>query len=135
MSFWGVSDCQTCEFVARRDAGSAPAWDSIPRTASWDVVHAFGTSIEGWLVLALRRHATEVADLTDEEARALGPLILDASRALKAVTGCAKTYIAQFAEHPLHPHVHVHVIPRYADLGEDHRGPGIFGLLGLPEDR
>jgi diadenosine tetraphosphate (Ap4A) HIT family hydrolase len=87
------------------------------------------------MVLALRRHVTTIADLTDEEARELGPLLRDVSQALEATTGCVKTYVAQFAEHPQHPHVHVHVIPRYQDLDDEQRGPGIFSLLGVPEDR
>ncbi|MBV9581560.1 MAG: hypothetical protein JO057_23530 [Chloroflexi bacterium] len=45
-----------------------------------------------------------------------------------------KTYVVQFAEHPQHPHVHVHVIPRSAGLPHEQRGPGIFALLGVDED-
>jgi diadenosine tetraphosphate (Ap4A) HIT family hydrolase len=86
-------------------------------------------------VLALRRHITTVADLTDKEVSELGFLIRNVSRALEATTGCAKTYVAQFAEHPNHRHVHVHVIPRSADLRDVHRGPRIFDLLGLPDER
>jgi diadenosine tetraphosphate (Ap4A) HIT family hydrolase len=135
MTFWGMADCHTCELVARRDAGGAPPWDRILRTPLWDVAHAFGTAVEGWIVLVLRRHVTAIADLTEQEAGDLGLLIRDVSRALHATTGCAKTYIAQFAEHPQHRHVHVHVIPRDPDLDDEQRGPRIFGRLGVPEDR
>jgi diadenosine tetraphosphate (Ap4A) HIT family hydrolase len=128
-------DCRTCELVARRDAGGAPPWDRILRTPSWDVAHAFGTAVEGWTVLVLRRHVTAIADLTETEASELVTLVRNVSRALRATTACAKTYVAQFAEHPQHPHIHVHVIPRYQDLADEQRGPGIFTLLGLPEDR
>jgi hypothetical protein len=48
-----MAGCQTCELVERRGAGAAPPWDFVLRTASWDVAHAFGTSIEGWTVLVL----------------------------------------------------------------------------------
>jgi diadenosine tetraphosphate (Ap4A) HIT family hydrolase len=99
------------------------------------VVHAFGTSVEGWLVLVVRRHITAVADLTDEEAAALGPLIKDVSRALQATVGCPKTYVVQFAEHRDHPHVHVHVIPRAADLPDALQGPRVFGLLGVSDEQ
>lgn len=122
--------CVTCELIRRRDEGSVPRWDQIRRTPNWDVVHAFGTSIEGWLVLVVRRHITAVADMTDNEAAALGPLVKEVSRSIQAVIGCEKTYVAQFAEHPDHPHVHVHVIPRVRDLPHEHRGPRIFGALG-----
>jgi diadenosine tetraphosphate (Ap4A) HIT family hydrolase len=42
------------------------------------------------------------------------------------VLDCEKTYLVQFAEHPNHPHVHVHVIARARDLPAGQRGPGIF---------
>ena len=123
--------CRTCELVERRGAGLAPPWDSIWRTPGWDIAHAFGTSIEGWTVLVVRRHILSVGDLTESEARELGPLLSGLSRAVQKATGCAKTYVAQFAEHPQHPHVHFHVIPRADDLPEEHRGPAIFNHLGI----
>jgi len=130
-----MTRCRTCELIERRDAGDAPPWDLILRTPGWDVAHAYGTSVEGWLVLVLRRHITAVADLTDSEAGELGPLLKQVSLALRETVGCLKTYVAQFAEDPLHPHVHVHVIPRMADQPDDQRGPRGFGQLGLVEDR
>lgn len=129
-----MADCLTCELVTRRDAGEAPVWDAIFRTPHWDVVHAFGTSVEGWLVLVVRRHLTAVADLSDEEAAELGRLIRDVSRAVQSATGCDKTYVVQFAEHRQHPHVHVHVIPRARDLPDEHQGPRVFALLGVADE-
>lgn len=111
------------------------------RTPGWDIVHAFDTPIEGWTVLVVRRHILSVAELTDDEAAELGPLIKQVSRAIQATVGCRKTYVVQFAEHVQHPHVHVHVIPRADNLPEDQRGPAIFSQLGgdearwLPEER
>lgn len=129
-----MTACRTCELVERRDRDEAPLWDCIHRTARWDVVHCYGTSLEGWLVLVCRRHVGAVADLTDEEAAELGPLIKRVSAALHDTLGCVKTYVAQFAEHPLHPHVHVHVIPRRSDMAHDERGPRIFARLGVTDD-
>jgi len=128
-----VAGCRTCELQARRDRGGAPDWDAIVRTEAWDVVHCDATSVLGWTVLLLRRHVAAVADLTDGEAAALGPLVRDVSRALHEICGCEKTYVVQFAEHPQHRHVHVHVIPRAPDLPDGRRGPGIFSLLGVPD--
>lgn len=128
-----MDHCRTCELVERRDAGGAPLWDRIARHGAWDVVHAFGTSIEGWLVLVLRRHVASLAEMDLEEAAALGPLIKQASDALNRVVGCDKTYVAQFAEAEGHRHVHVHVIPRYADQPPELKGPRIFGCLGVPD--
>ena len=126
-----MDGCRTCELVARRDAGVAPPWDMILRTNGWDVVHAYGTALEGWLVLATRRHITAVADMDDTEAGELGPLVQRVSRALQEELGCTKTYVAQFAEDPRHPHVHFHVIPRHADQPAEWKGPRIFSQLGV----
>lgn len=126
--------CVTCELVSRRDRNEAPPWDRIARAEHWDVVHAFGTSLEGWLVLVVRRHITSVAELTDDEANELGFLVRDVSAAVQTAVDCDKTYVVQFAEHPQHPHVHVHVIPRPRDLPNDSQGPRIFGFLGVDAD-
>lgn len=127
-------DCRTCELVARRDRGEAPPWDLIFRTGSWDLVHCYGTSVEGWLVLISKEHRTAIADLTDAESEELGPLLKRASSALHEAFGSVKTYVVQFAEHPMHPHVHFHVIPRQADHPDDLKGPRIFQRLGVPDD-
>jgi diadenosine tetraphosphate (Ap4A) HIT family hydrolase len=85
------------------------------------------------MVLVARRHIEAVDTLTEAEAAELGVLIRQVSSALRAVTGCVKTYVMQFAESAAHPHVHVHVVPRMADQPEAYRSTGIFGYLGAPE--
>lgn len=129
-----MARCVTCELTARRDAGEAPVWDCIWRTEYWDVVHSFNTSLPGWLVLVAQRHMAAVAEMSAEEAVELGSLIRRVSLALQEVTGCVKTYVVQFAEHPDHPHVHFHVIPRMAEQAEADRGPGVFNLVGVPPE-
>jgi diadenosine tetraphosphate (Ap4A) HIT family hydrolase len=129
-----MAECRTCELLARRDAGEAPPWDCIVRNRWWDVVHCDSTTIKGWIVLVVRRHAATVADLTDDEVAVVGPLVRDVSRALHDLLGCEKTYVAQFAESTVHRHVHLHVIPKDRGLPEEHWGPGVFQLLGVSED-
>ena len=124
--------CQTCEMVARRNAGEAPPWDAIYRSQFWDVVHSYNTSLPGWLVL-VARHMAAIDEMSDEEAVELGRLLRRVSVALKEATGCIKTYVIQFAEAADHPHVHFHVVPRMADQPEDRRGPNIFRYLGVAE--
>ena len=109
--------CRTCEMVARRDAGDAPPWDCILRTPEWDVVHAYDTSHEGWLVIVLRRHVHSMSELTDREATELGRLTRDVSVALEEVLGVPRTYVVQFAEHPLHPCLAHHVVRRRRQRG------------------
>lgn len=129
-----TTTCLTCELKARRDRGEAPLWDSIHRSDYWDLVHAFNTSLPGWLVLVARRHIEAIDELTDEEAAELGVLLRRASVALREITGCVKTYVMQFAEAEGHGHVHFHIVPRMADQPAERRSTGIFGYLGVPEE-
>jgi diadenosine tetraphosphate (Ap4A) HIT family hydrolase len=99
------------------------------------VVQAYGTSLEGWTVLVLRRHVATLAEMTSEEANEVGPLVRLVSRALVEVVGCAKTYVAQFAEDPLHRHVHFNVIPVRYNQPAELRGPRVFALVGVPEEQ
>ena len=94
------------------------------------MAHAVGTALPGWLVLVPRRHVTAIAELTDDEAAGLGAWQVRLSRALHAVTGCAKTYVVQFAEAHGFGHVHFHVVPRMPGMPEELRGPRVFQLLG-----
>jgi len=130
-----MNTCKTCELIAARDAGTAPPWDRIIRTPHWDVVHAYDTSLPGWLVLVARRHIEALDALTEDEAAELGQLIRQVSAALRAVTGCAKTYVVQFAEAREHPHVHVHVVPRMPNQPRNRRGVRVFRYLGVPKRR
>lgn len=127
-----AAGCYTCELIAQRDVGKAPLWDSIVRTEYWDIVHAYNTSLRGWLVLVLRRHIITVAEMTEAEAAVLGNLIRSVSIALQEITGCTKTYVVQFAEQSEHPHVHFHIIPRMPGLSEEYTSTRIFNLLGVP---
>ncbi|MGW7547650.1 HIT family protein [Streptomyces sp. NPDC054770] len=124
-------DCYACGKEAEFDG--LPARECVAHDQHWRVAHALGTAVPGWLVLLPRRHVAAVHDLTDAEASALGMWQVRLSRALRAVTGCAKTYVVQFAEAEGFAHVHFHIVPRMADLRPEHRGPGVFELLRRPE--
>lgn len=119
--------CVTCEQESQLD--TSPLWQRIALDDQWRVTHSFTTTLPGWLVLVPRRHVLSIAELTDREAVVLGGWQVRVSRALHAVTGCAKTYVAQFAEAEGFGHVHFHIVPRMADLPDTMRGPRIFGML------
>ncbi|MGN6794752.1 MAG: HIT family protein [Streptosporangiaceae bacterium] len=122
------TDCYSCKGNA--DIDRLPLRERIAVDEFWRVAHAFDSALPGWLVLLPRRHVTAIAELTDGEAASLGQWVVRLSRALHAVTGCMKTYVAQFAEAEGFAHVHFHIVPRPADLVPEHRGPRVFGLLG-----
>lgn len=125
--------CYSCD--SDRRLTEMPIRERIAVDEHWRAAHAIRTALPGWLVLLPRRHVTSIAELTDAEAAALGAWQVRLSRALREVTGCVKTYVAQFAEGEGFTHVHFHLVPRMADLEADLRGPRVFGHLGLPEER
>lgn len=84
--------------------------------------------VPGWFVVAPARHVEQIDALTPPELRVLGPLVAEASAALRSTTPCARVYVCVFAEQL--PHLHVHVIARPPDLPEDERGPGVFLAQG-----
>jgi diadenosine tetraphosphate (Ap4A) HIT family hydrolase len=120
-------DCFSCRNSDRLP--ELPPRERIAFDDRWRVAHATGAALPGWLVLVPRRHVTTLAELTDEEAAGLGPWQVRLSRALHAVTGCRKTYVAQFAEAEGYSHVHFHIVPRMHDLPDQLRGPRVFQLL------
>ncbi|GAA1864121.1 HIT family protein [Asanoa iriomotensis] len=124
-----------CHSCRNNQQSVLPPRELVCGDEHWRVAHAFDAALSGWLVLVPRRHVTSIADLTDAEAATLGTWQVRLSRALRAVTGCVKTYVVQFAEKDGFAHVHFHVVPRMPDLPHDRRGPGIFAYLGAPEAR
>jgi diadenosine tetraphosphate (Ap4A) HIT family hydrolase len=120
--------CYSCDQDDRFD--TLPIRERIGVDQHWRAAHAIGSALPGWLVLVPRRHVTTIAELTDAEAATLGTWQVRLSRALHEVTGCAKTYVVQFAEAEGFAHVHFHVVPRSPDLPDETRGPRVFSLLG-----
>ncbi|RKE19257.1 diadenosine tetraphosphate (Ap4A) HIT family hydrolase [Streptomyces sp. TLI_171] len=133
-----AGECYACAREA--EFARLPRFQRIAADAHWRVVHAVDCALPGWLVLLPRRHVESMAELSDDEAASLGVWQVRLARALAAVTGCAKAYVAQFGEAAGFAHVHFHVVPRDADLPPELRGPRVFGLLragerAVPADR
>ena len=118
--------CYSCEHDA---AANPPPREAACVTAYWRVVHAFNSSLPGWLVILPRRHVTALDELDDAELVELGLLQGRVSSALRQVVGCTKTYSALFAEAEGFAHLHVHLVPRMPDQPVDRRGPAVFGYL------
>ena len=127
-----TSDCYPCRNEALE---SLPPRENVVSTTHWRVAHAFNSALPGWLVLVPRNHVTAFADLSPDAADELGGLIRDLSVALQEVTGCVKTYLMQFAEAEGFGHLHIHLVPRAADLPAEFKGPRVFGYLTDDESR
>jgi diadenosine tetraphosphate (Ap4A) HIT family hydrolase len=128
-----IAECGTCKGV-RNELG-APG-GVIYEDRLWHLDHIIRPlPMAGWLILTPKRHVESVAKLTDAEARALGPLIAQTAAALERATKVKKVYVGLFGEAERFAHVHIHLIPRPVDLGDDLRGPLIFGLMRTDDDR
>jgi len=125
-----AAGCWSCERASDPDP---PPRERVLVTDHWRVVHAFDTSLPGWLVVLPRRHVLSLSELEPAAAAALGPLLTDLTAALEQVTGCVKTYVILLAEAEGFAHLHLHVVPRMSDQPADERGPRIFARLGRPE--
>jgi diadenosine tetraphosphate (Ap4A) HIT family hydrolase len=92
-SFTGM--CHICELNAEGDR--LPFSERLYVNDNWRVAHG-RSSLPGWLVVALRRHAQAIDQLTAQEAEELGSILRAAGIALKRIVGCEKTYVMLFAE-------------------------------------
>ena len=99
----------------------------------WLIEHAYPTSLLGWTVIVLRRHAEALHDLTDAECAELGRLQGAVARALRAAFGCAKEYSVCYAEVAGFEHIHFHLVPRAPGLPSTQQGGAVFSHLKSPD--
>jgi histidine triad (HIT) family protein len=106
----------TC-FVCRKHRGEiavpggAVYQDDLLHVGHVQVRGGRATAYLGHLLVEPRRHVPGLADLTDQEAAALGTLVARVSRALLQRSRAEHVYA--FVLGDAVPHLHVHVVPRY----------------------
>ena len=127
----GTPECLPCAWNATLD--ELPPRERIVVHEGWRLVHAFNTSLPGWLVLVPLRHVESFAELAPDEATAFARLLRAASAALEEVVGCAKTYVMILGEEKGFAHLHAHVVPRMPDIPQELKGTYVVRLLGVPE--
>ena len=127
-------ECLPCRNNVLEPAALPPR-ERVYDDGLWRVAHSFNSALPGWMVVIARRHITSLAETTPEEAIALGPLLRELSAALGQVVGARKCYVLFLAEAEGFGHVHIHVVPRRANLPADRRGAQIFGYLSQPQDQ
>ena len=85
----------------------------------WFVSHHTGAQTDpGELIVKTRRHCESLAELTSEEAAALGPVLRSAIRALERVIVAERIYAVSFNERIRH--VHFLLLPRTRDMPRGH---------------
>ncbi len=117
-----VEGCLACDLLA----GRQPLPGGVIHDAgTWLVEHSVGPLGVGTLIVKPRRHVTRVADLTDEEAAALGPLLLRATQVVTELTDPEQTYVTLWSHAGGVPvHIHFVIQPITAALMEAH---GVYG--------
>lgn len=116
--------CLTCRI--NRGEISSPG-GTIYRDDLWCLEHDIEPiALAGWLVLKPLRHVEAFADLSAEEAAAFGPLTRRITQVMTEVLRPVKIYLSMYMEAEGFAHLHVHLIPRFAETPVDHRGPRIF---------
>jgi diadenosine tetraphosphate (Ap4A) HIT family hydrolase len=85
-----------------------------------------GIGIPGWVMVCSQRHTPEIAHLDDVEAANFGPAMRHFARVLEEVTGALRIYTAAMGES--FPHLHAHLVPRYAEMPLGAKAWGVFDL-------
>jgi diadenosine tetraphosphate (Ap4A) HIT family hydrolase len=85
----------------------------------WTVTHHRSAYTDpGDLIIQTQRHCESLADVSPEEAAALGPILRSAVRVVERVIVPERVYVASYSERVLH--VHFFVLPRTAALPKGH---------------
>ncbi len=84
--------------------------------------------LPGYLILRLKRHCEQLADLTPEETATLGPTLQKTCKAIMHVVHPVKIYVGSFGEDVAH--IHFHIIPRMHDMPM-----GSIQVLGYIQER
>jgi len=107
-------ECTICAMVNGEPLGG---W--VYQDENWAAGTLDGLEVPGWIVLALRRHATDAAPLTEAEGETLGPIVRLLSSAIVKATGAPRVYLQSYGEQQ--PHWHLLIAARGADVPLEHR--------------
>ncbi len=108
--------CSACAEIAGQ--GPAPG-GVIHSDGLWFVSHHTGPYTDpGELIVKTHRHCESLAELTEEEAEALGPVLHAAVGALERVVAAERIYAVSFNERIRH--VHFLLLPRTAAMPRGH---------------
>ena len=114
-------DCFVCRKHRGEEAApGGPIYRDAVVYASHKAPPPHGRVYLGWCFVETRRHAWSLADLTDEEAQALGRLVVRLSRALKTELGAEHVYAFVLGDRVRH--LHVHLIARHPGAPQEYWG-------------
>ncbi|MDW3652700.1 MAG: HIT domain-containing protein [Bacteroidia bacterium] len=122
--------CKSNEGIKRISPGV-----QIFESEYWLVEHAYPCSLEGWLVIVLKRHCEEFHNLSREEFLELSHVQLAVIKAIHQYFHSEKEYIFCFAEAEGFKHIHFHVVPKTKDFDTQYQGAKVFHYLKTPKEK
>jgi diadenosine tetraphosphate (Ap4A) HIT family hydrolase len=120
-------ECFTCLNV-RGEQRISPG-PFIYEGTHWVVDHAYPTAHLGWLVILPKRHVEALHELSKAEFQELAEIEYQLVQVMHMDSAVQKEYLMCFAESVGFHHIHIHVVPKPADLPDYLKGPRIFTLL------
>ncbi|MSQ08760.1 MAG: diadenosine tetraphosphate hydrolase [Dehalococcoidia bacterium] len=120
-----TAQCGVCKQNAGEvDIPGGVIWEN----SNWLVRHGPPPSpLVGWTMFHAQRHVQGPAHFNDAEAAQFGPVLRHVSSAIEQVTGAPRVYFVAFGESV--PHMHAHLIPRYADMPQADVAFGVADIL------
>ena len=110
---------QRCSACAEIEGATSAPGGVIHDDGLWFVSHHTGRYTDpGELIVKTRRHCESLSELTDSEARALGPILQAAVAVLERVIKPERVYAVSFNERLRH--LHFLLLPRTADMPRGH---------------
>ncbi len=106
--------CAVCDFVTSVEPASRVYEDS-----QWVAGILDGVEVPGWIVLGLRRHATDAWGMNADEAATFGPLVARLSQAIQTAADSERVYLLAYGENA--HHWHVMLTSRDASVPPEHR--------------
>lgn len=125
-------ECLTCQSnlgIQRISPGQ-----QIFESTYWYVEHAYPTSLEGWLVLVLKRHCEQLHELSLEEHMDLARVQYATLQAVHQYFQSDREYLMCFAEGEGFKHIHFHVVPKHEQFDDQYKGGKVFHYLKRPEE-
>jgi diadenosine tetraphosphate (Ap4A) HIT family hydrolase len=116
-----MADMGTCKLCEWERAGVPGGW--FLQNKHWSVGVYPTLQVPGWVVIQLRRHATGLVDMTDDELFSMGPTLAGVARVINAETDAERVYFVSFGE--IDRHVHILLIPRGPTIPLEHRASAL----------
>ena len=132
----GAPDCNICARLSSGRPEDAPLGGYVYEDEHWVAQHApVRQAVAGQLMLVARRHFLDAAEMTEAEAKSLGPVLGRLTTALKQVVKAERVYVVTVVERT--PHWHTWLIPRPAQSetrGTAYLTAVLTGTMSIAED-